>query len=215
MNRVVFQTLYPQLVFPKPPFRIDESTWGSPTLDSAVPPYLRQITDWRAAVLEFVGPPGVRKEQASAIIGLTERAREALETFLSSSWSESMTEDATRSPYNLTCFPAAASETAPGPDRQTLLQILQWRAGIVDYLGDVWDVVGEPRLDLDECTAVELFLQCASPVPVCHLCLTEFTKAQVHPDAHGCLLLQNVRAKWPVVPIFEQWKNEASRSDDG
>jgi len=215
MARAEFQALHPNLMFPKPPFRIDESTWGSPALDSAVPPYLGQIMDWRAAVLEFVCPPDLIKEQTTAIIGLTQRARAALATFLSSSWSESMTDYAMHSPYNLGCFPAAASQTTPVPDRHTLLQVLRWRAGTVDYLGDVWDVVLEPRLDLEECIAIELFLSCASHEPICHPCLTEFPDARLHPDAHQCLLLRHVRAKWPSIPIFEQWKNEAAGSGEG
>jgi hypothetical protein len=125
-----------------------------------------------------------------------------------------MTRYAIQSPYNLVPFPAAALESEPAPGAETVLQTLRWRAGTVDYLDDVWDVVNEPYLDLSECTALGRFLRRPSGEPVCHLCLTEFAENELHPDRHGCVLLRHVRAKWPAIPIFERWRNEASRAQE-
>jgi hypothetical protein len=213
MNKIARPTLPPQLVFSKPPFRIEESNWQSPALDSAATQYLRQILDWRATVLEFVRRPEAADDRA--IEGFSDRARLALETFLSSSWPEEMTRYAANSPYSLACFPDAVPTEAPASAWQIVRDALRWRAGIVDYLSDVWDVMGEPSLDMDECTAIGLFLRCAFREPICHLCLTEFSNELLHPDAHRCVLLRHVRAKWRVIPIFERWKDQASPSSEG
>jgi hypothetical protein len=209
MKHPALPTLDPSLIFPRPPFRIEESLLESPTLDSAAAAYLQQIRDWRQTVLAFVCGP-----DPTAPHGLSQRARRTLETFFALSWSDAMTRYAIQSPYNLMAFPTPALKSTPATNIQTVLQVLRWRAGVTDYLDDVWDVVNEPSLDMDECTAIDRFLGCASDEPVCHLCLTEFAKDRVHPDLHACLLLRHVRAKWPVIPIFEQWKDEAARAQE-
>lgn len=201
----------PSLVFPKPPFRMETSVLESPPADSIVTAYLQQIRDWRGAVKAFLRGSGVVEWISSH--ALSQRARLAFEIFLSTSWSENMTRYAIQSAYSLAPFPATALESAPAPDVKTVLQVLRWRAGTIDYLDDVWDVVDEPYLDLEECIVIGRFLG-PSQKSVCHLCLTEFAGKRVHPDLHRCVLLQHVRAKWPSIPIFERWKNEVSRAQE-
>jgi len=81
-----------------------------------------------------------------------------------------------------------------------VLEVLRWRAGVADYLSDVWDVMEEPELDVFECGAISRFLDPASSAGICHVCLTEFAPDKLNVYDHGCLLLAHVQAKWPVVP---------------
>jgi len=77
------------------------------------------------------------------------------------------------------------------------LDVLRWRAGIYDFLSDIWDVIGEPMLDMFECNAMAAFL-----VPVgarrCIFCLA------AEPNHHPCVVLAHVRSKWPTLPGFER-----------
>src|SRR4051794_5960510 len=92
------RTLHPELVFPSPPFRIEEAMFQAPTLNSDALMYLQQIRNWRTAVLEFLGRSDQVTENASA--GFSKRAQEALKNFLASSWSSDFTQYAHASPYN-------------------------------------------------------------------------------------------------------------------
>ena len=198
----------PELRFPKPPFRIDTSVVGPLPPDNAVSSYLDQIRSWRSAVLTFIDKPG--EKLAPDAEGLTERAQKALATFLASNWSPGMTDYAAQSPYNISAFPASALETVANPTTEPVLDVLRWRAGLVDYLSDVWDVIGEPFLELEECGAIGSFLDPVEKEQLCYLCLSEFRPEQRDPGRHDCLLTRHVRAKWPAMPpVFAKWAEEA------
>lgn len=203
-------TMPEQSHFPQPPFRIDRSFADSPPPDLAVASYLREVGLWRSAVLELIDDSSAGC--ASEANWLSKRARGALAIFLASSWSEQMTQWAVQTPYNLTAFPARCLDAGGRATVDALLEVLRWRAGVFDCLHDIWDVFGDPELDLEECTALERFLhpQATGVSRVCELCLTGFGPAELHPDAHQCLLLVHARAKWPALPpSFVRWAREA------
>ena len=194
-----------ELRFPKPPFRIDPSPVD--LLPQAVSSYLDQVRSWRQAVVEFIG--GSSGKPAPETDGLTERAQKALATFLADRWTEGMTDYVSQSPYNISPFPASALEGASNPPMESVFEILQWRAAVVDYLSDVWDVIGDPFLDIDECGAIDKFLRPVSKVRLCSFCLTEFASGQLD-SGHDCMLTSHVRAKWPPMPpAFARWAKHA------
>ena len=196
--------LHAELRFPKPPFRIDRYLVELPPPDHALASYLDQIRKWRLTMLEFLEKSGGRP--VPEVEGLSERARMTLATFLASSWTQEVTQYAVRSPYNIRAFPGTALEAVSHPKVDLVLEVLRWRAGVADYLSDVWDVMGEPELELDECLAISRFLDPASGARICRVCLTEFAPDKLNVYDHSCLLLAHVKAKWPVVPKFERRK---------
>ena len=201
-----------ELRFPKPPFRLAQSVLDDPPPGEVLSNYLGEIRQWRSAVLAFLEEPEVKR--AATIEGLSERASEALATCLSSQWPENMSAWAKQSPYNLNAFPAPALEAVSPPCLALVLDVLRWRAGVMDMLSDIWDVIGEPWLDLAECMAMEQFLYPVGDRRCCAFCLTEFASDQMHADRHQCLLLGHVRAKWPAMPSWLKRRIEEDRKEE-
>jgi hypothetical protein len=184
------------LHFPIPPFQVDRLHID--TSFEEIARYLARVRSWRAAVLGFISRPYT--EGLGETEGLTERARKALETFLASEWPKSMKNYAIQSPYNITSFPLSATEVAANSTVESVLEVIRWRAGVVDYLDDVWDVIGDPFLNLDECQALDRFLHPISAKQLCAFCLSELASGLLGPGGHDCLLVAHVRAKWPPIP---------------
>jgi hypothetical protein len=56
--------------------------------------------------------------------------------------------------------------------RRYLLDILVWRSRLVDFLSDVWDVMGPPLLEMEECEwAIRELLTASSKIQLCLDCL--------------------------------------------
>ena len=63
---------------------------------------------------------------------------------------------------------------------------MRWRAHVVDFLADVWDTVGKPLFDMEECGYATDELLMPSPAPgirFCPDCLERFPE----PDTNGRL----------------------------
>lgn len=164
--------------------------------------YLAQVRSWRLAVLEFID--GSSGKSLPGKDGLTERVRNVLATFLASAWTQQMTAYANKSPYNISAFPAETLEARVKPAVEAMFEVLRWRASVVDYLSDVWDVIGEPFLDIEECNTITEFLDPVGEAELCMFCL------QVVSGKHDCMLTSHVRAKWPPIPPnFAKWAKEA------
>lgn len=197
-----------ELRFPKPPFRMDPSSVNPLSQDNAVSSYLDQIRLWRLAVLSFID--NSRGKPPAEGDGLTDRAQQALATFLASHWTQGMTNYARQSPYNIAPFPASALEAVSNATMESVLDVLRWRASVVDYLDDVYDVIGETFLNLFECIAIDELLNPACEEQLCSFCLTAFAAEQLDPDGHDCILVGHARAKWPpTAPIFAKWAKKA------
>lgn len=72
--------------------------------------------------------------------------------------------------YRLAPFPRHSVEGQSATER--LAAVLMWRAGIVDFLSDVWDTLGDAGFSLEDCRVVEgLFtppgIEPASTCPYC------------------------------------------------
>src|SRR6185369_360472 len=104
-------------------------------------------------------------------------------------------------------------DRAGTPNLEDVMNVLRWRAAVEDYLGDIWDVMGDPFLDFDECGAIGQFLSPACAKGVCALCLTEISPDRLNIDDHNCFFLDHIRAKWPPPPpIFQRWMKEAKQA---
>lgn len=176
-----------------PTFRIGEPLPSKQFAANCVD-YVRGVVRWRNRVLTALND----EDEASKKYGFSARSRLSLLSFLQSG---SPLLDKLRgagSPYNVQAFPEEEIVTG---GVQSAMAILRWRAGFVDYLSDVWDVMGEPALDLDECELVQRFLFSSSPESLCMFCLTHFEGNLVDPNRHPCVILSDVRAKWPPNPF--------------
>ena len=78
---------------------------------------------------------------------------------------------------------------------KAVLEVLHWRAAIVNYLTDVWDVLGKPELEMGECAAIGEFIRPASLAGRCVYCLTEFTFDHLDPEDHACVMAGLVGAR--------------------
>jgi len=203
--------MHPELHFPQPPFRLVASLIDSPPPSSVLSEYVRQIRAWRAAVLALVHRP--LPDVVADNEALSEPVREWLGQLLAGEWPDEVRRWALQSPYHLTPFPTGVLEPAAAASLDSALGVLRWRAGVEDFLSDIWDVIGEPLLDLDECNAIGAFFRPITQERICGFCLTEFPPDQLHVDRHGCLVLAHVRAKWPPMPgKFVQWAREAEQA---
>ena len=134
-----------------------------------------------------------------------------LTMFLNTSWTPGMSSYADQSPYNLRAFPQGALEDQESSRMDSVLEVLRWRAGVVDYLCDAADTFDPPDNWADY-SAIEQFLKPIDHKELCWLCLTQFEENQLHPDAHDCLLLAHVRAKWPMPTMFRVWAEGAKKN---
>lgn len=200
--------LPPDLCFPRPLFRID-GHYTQVNRD-AVSSYLTTIRSWRLRALEVLRNAGAK--ELSEVHYLSPKAQEMFASFLACGWMPEMSKYAAQSTYNLRAFSPHVLEDQDSSTVESVLDVLRWRAGIVDYLGDAafaWN----PTLEMDECAAIGRFFHPDDHKKLCWLCLTEFAPEQRHLDGHECALTSCVRAKWPQTPsAFRAWAKRAKNS---
>src|SRR5204863_8586882 len=67
---------------------------------------------------------------------------------------------------------------------------LRWRAAVVSFLSDIWDVVGEPLFEMDDCQrALEAFMPPGAIGPartLCTSCLLDVEPAKRLDHARSC-----------------------------
>lgn len=188
----------PELRFPAPPTGIVIASGEAPATSAVAAAYLAEIGAWRERLIAALSGAGFDIPEAR---GITSRARQHMAGLLADEWHPEFQAWADGSAYNLSPLtePSAAAQ-ARGP-RQVALDVLCWRAAIYDYLSDIWDVIGEPVLDMFECNAMATYL-----LPPgggrCTYCLGTFDEARMHTSKHPCFVLTHVRAKWPSLPGF-------------
>ena len=189
-----------QLCFPAPPARVDRTWKEAPFSPPIAIEYLLEIHRWRSRLLEVLSSeaPAIEGPQ-----GLTRRARAHLAVLLGTEWNVGTRKWVADSSYNLAPFPPIPSHGHVDEPMSAVMEVLRWRAAVADYLSDVWDVLGEPALGLEECNVMSAFLRPIRMEGRCVFCLSEFDVGRVAPDDHGCVMLSHVRAKWPPTP----WAN--------
>lgn len=104
---------------------------------------LPAIEAWRAAFVIWVGSGAISDALANVLLELLGERRTA--TF-------------ERYPYPLSRYPRIASVEG----------VMLWRAGVVDFLSDIWDTIGEADFTIEECRRVsELLTPSAGVCPLC------------------------------------------------
>jgi hypothetical protein len=179
--------------FPAPPTPVTQRD------DGPVLVFLEAVKLWRQSIVDLVLKLNA-DGTAAAFEDFTTRARQALFTFLLQKWPSGMTSYAGQSPYNISPFPTAALQNSEDSLKDRMLEILYWRAAVIDYLGDVWDVLGDPELNVEECLSIERLFRPESPDPLCPFCLGAVLPGRESPGQHDCPLLQHVQTKWPPTP---------------
>ncbi len=199
------------LCFPALPAALAGATRDSPALAAEIALFLGRVEAWRQGVLHWIGEPNLQANRD--VDGLTHRACQALATFLQTAWSLNMWMYAEQSPYNIAHFPIRedTEEAAKDP----VHDLLCWRAAVVDYLSDIWDVLGEPELTTDECSAMHAFLRPTPSNGLCDLCLRSLPEARRHTDRHTCPVLGHIRAKWPSLDAPEDAQDLDQRRGSG
>ena len=81
MTQPTTHTLPVELRFPKPPFRIHNSLADSASLGPEISAYVGHVVQWRSVVLEMFDES---HDAPFEIKDLSDRARQALKTFLAS-----------------------------------------------------------------------------------------------------------------------------------
>ena len=180
------------LSFPVPPARIDRTLAEAPILPAVAAEYLAEIQRWRDDVVAAVGAgdPAI-----DCVENLTTRARSRLRALLDTRWDARTRGWAATSNYDLNPFPAARPPSQVYEPMKAVMEVLHWRAAIVNYLTDVWDVLGKPELDMGECAAIGEFMRPARLAGRCVYCLSEFNFDHLDPEDHGCLMVGNVSAR--------------------
>ena len=137
--------------------------------------FLRRAEDWRARVRDALADEG-------QTMPISQRMTTMLLASLRAPHVPS-SELQPASVYGVAPYPApprafglARNDADCAMDRQFLLDILVWRSRLVDFLSDVWDVMGTPLLEMEECEwvirevltpagAVDRCVNCLLPVP--------------------------------------------------
>jgi len=180
------------LCFPVPPARIDGTLTEAPFLPDVAAEYLTEIQRWRDDVMASVtaGDPIIDR-----IENLTPRARSRLRTLLDTKWDVRTRGWAATSNYDLNPYPVARPLSQIFEPMKAVLEVLHWRAAVVNYLTDVWDVLGKPELEMGECAAIGEFMRPARLAGRCVYCLTEFSFDHLDPEDHGCVMVGPVGAR--------------------
>ena len=128
--------------------------WSSDS--EAVRRALVAVEQWRTTLATWLGSA---ERDDSLSPGLATTLRELLGAL--------PTSDFVRFPYRLAKFPAALDDP-----NAALRAVLLWRAGIVDFLSDVWDTLGEADFDIEECRRAATFFAPEGADALCPLCLS-------------------------------------------
>jgi hypothetical protein len=134
--------------------------------------FLERVRTWREAARAWLG------SAAAVEAPITDEMRRILRAALGDPAAPAGALGAART-YRVGPFPAAAppavAERTNGDckdARRYLLDVMVWRSRLVDFLSDVWDVIGAPLLDMDECEwVIRELLMPRSPARLCINCL--------------------------------------------
>ncbi len=173
------------LCFPLPPARLDRTLERAPLLPAVAARDLEEVRRWRDAVAAALE---TRDPALDVVEHLTPRARARLALFLAERWDPRHRLWALTSDYDLAPFPAPPAARATDVPMRAVLEVMRWRAGIVHYLTDVWDVLGPPDLEMGECAAIGAFMRPARLEGRCIYCLSEYEPRRLDPEDHGCPL---------------------------
>ena len=120
---------------------------------------------WREQVIAWLGSPG-------RIDYLSEQLARELRWLLG----EATLTERPPPPYRRWPLPLTNNSTAGSPpsgrDRwRRVLDVLEWRSRVVDYLADAWDIIGPEALEPRDCANAELLFEPSGEQKLCFECL--------------------------------------------
>ena len=177
--------------FPTPPGRIDRDLERTPFLPAVAHTYFIEIQRWRDAVATALA----ESDRAIAQVeNLSPKARARLAMLLRLEWNAAEQHWADRTGYDLTPFPAAHRASRGDHPMEVVLEALHWRAAVVNYLTDAWDLMGKPDLKMGECAAIGMFMRPVRLEGRCVYCLTEYGPGRIDPAVHDCVMTGHVHS---------------------
>jgi hypothetical protein len=180
-----------RLCFPLPPARIDWTLAAAPLPAADAASYLANILRWREAVQAAIvaGDPAI-----DLVDHFSPRARSRLAMLLETRWDSRTRHWAAVSNNDLTPFHWIRLGSPADDHAKAVLDVLHWRAAVVDYLTDVWDSPSTPELEMGECAAIGAFIRPARLEGRCVYCLTKFPVDRMDPEDHGCIMARHAHA---------------------
>jgi hypothetical protein len=181
-----------RLCFPLPPAPIDRALADAPWPAAQADAYLAEILLWREAVQAAIvaGNPVI-----DLVDHLTPRARSRLAVLLETKWDARIQHWAAVSGNDLTPFPSIHPASPSDEPMRAVLDVLHWRAAVVNYLTDVWDSPSTPELEMGECAAIGAFIRPARLQGRCVFCLGEYAFDRIDPEDHGCVMAGHAHAR--------------------
>jgi hypothetical protein len=158
---------------------------------------LRHILDWRWATICWLRNPSGHPALSQNLVHL-----------LLWAFGEQPLKNLDSRPYKLQGFPPDLRMLDQGAVMtrwrmvENLQAVLLWRARLVDFLADVWDTLGTPLFDMEECRqATDLFMPGDfTGTDYCPLCLQMYPVANREEEAH-----QHYE-RCPVQPMLGEWE---------
>lgn len=158
---------------------VPEEVWGAGLDEQARHQLLQQILMWRRAAIRWL-----RSDQIEQL------SSDMVDLLL---WALGDEPVARIEPgaYPLTIFPPLLHGMAPEAlplalaTLDQILDVLLWRARIVDFLADIWDTLGSPLFSMEECGhATQIFMPEGVNASHCPLCLQAYTAGEAGAAAH-------------------------------
>ena len=132
------------LTQPEPFPDLPAGFWHGTTAETAAAAFLDSVKAWRAATLTQLAQHSARDHFSPSMVRLLRHVLDA---------DPGATDPL---PPRLGRFPELAR---PGtPALADARAVLLWRAALIDFLADAWDVIGTPAYDLPDCAAAERWL---------------------------------------------------------
>ena len=158
---------------------IPDKLWRISNCSAAEEAYLALVLKWRTSLISWLHSAEGRSHLSRGLIDILcstlGTGREKTEF----------------SPYKLEKFPgtllAGPQSSLKGASRRRqILNLLVWRAYIIDFLADVWDTLGSATFSMEECrVATDLFMPQGKIVSShCVFCLCELPAEDVVSNHH-------------------------------
>ncbi|KYF89560.1 hypothetical protein BE20_20125 [Sorangium cellulosum] len=154
--------------------------------------FLLQVETWRTETLAWLSGP---ERAAHLSDGLAELLRAVL--------GDPSARRSREVPLTVTSYPAPNGSAVGLAEHRSALDILVWRSTLVDYLQDVWDVIGPALFEVQECGfAVDILLmpQPPSGVRLCIDCLQPLPADSAGQAAHYFHCRVRALVGFPAVP---------------
>lgn len=172
----------PLSVFPSPPVSLEEAGSDREEVVLSVRAYIAHAEGWQWELISFLRR--LERDEEYELEGEAAHLRRKIVPFPD--------DPAPEEPEF--GFPELPRESPPAG---RMFEVLKWRARIVDFLDDVWDVMGEPAIGIEEAGQLAALFDPVFAHEACRYCLMRFPSDKRDPFAHGCAVLAALHGEWP------------------